>query len=351
MKEALFYEKISAKGGSASGGKEKTVRCQACNHYCQIAPGKRGICGVRENQAGKLYSLVYGKVVAKNIDPIEKKPLFHFLPGTRSLSIATVGCNFRCSYCQNADIAQMPKENALFTAEKVPGVDLLPQDIVETALNAKLSSISYTYTEPTVFIEFALDTMKLARKKKIKNVWVTNGYTSKEVLKEVIPYLDAANVDLKGFTEEFYNKVCGAKLKPVLETLKAMKRGGVWVEVTTLVVPGQNDTKEQFEGIANFIAKELGKDVPWHISKFFPTYKLADLPPTPPSSLLQAYEFGKKAGLKYTYLGNLPLPEYETTFCPKCKTKMIERAGYEIIRHDKDGKCAKCGQNLSLVLK
>lgn len=299
MKEALFYKKL--------GG--KAVQCQACNHYCTIADGSRGICAVRENRGGKLYSLVYGKVVAKNIDPIEKKPLFHFLPGTKSLSIATVGCNFRCAYCQNADIAQMPQESVFFTAEKVPGVDLSPQDIVAEALREGVPSISYTYSEPTIFIELALETMKLARKKKIKNVWVTNGYTSEEALKTVIPYLDAANIDIKGFTEEFYNKICGAKLKPVLETAKAMKRGGVWVEITTLIVPGQNDDKKHFEGIAKFIAEELGKETPWHISKFFPTYKLLDLPPTPPSALLEAYEIGKKSGLKYVYLGNLPLPE------------------------------------------
>lgn len=341
MKEALFYKKLS----------ENRVQCQACNHYCQIAPGKRGICAVRENRDGKLYSLVYGKVVAKNIDPIEKKPLFHFLPGTKSLSIATVGCNFRCAYCQNADIAQMPKENNLFREGNVPGIDMTPEDIVNEAMLAGTPSISYTYSEPTIFIELALETMKLARKKKIKNVWVTNGYTSKEALETVIPYLDAANIDIKGFSEEFYNKICGAKLKPVLETAKAMKRGGVWVEITTLIVPGQNDTAKHYDGIAEFIAKELGKETPWHISKFFPTYKLKDLPPTPPSSLLEAYEIGKKAGLEYIYLGNLPLPEYETTFCPKCGEKNIERAGYEIIRHDKNGKCAKCGAKLNLILK
>ncbi len=341
MKEAQFYKKLA----------EKRVQCQACNHYCQIMPGNRGICAVRENRDGKLYSLVYGKIVAKNVDPIEKKPLFHFLPGTKSLSIATVGCNFRCLYCQNADIAQMPKESVLFREGNVPGINLTPEDIVREAVLARTPSISYTYSEPTIFIEFALETMKLAHKKNLKNIWVTNGYTSKEVLKEVAPYLDAANVDLKGFTEEFYNKICGAKLKPVLKTIKAMKKAGVWVEITTLVVPEQNDTKEQFEGIANFIAKEVGKDVPWHISKFFPTYKLKDLPPTPPSSLVEAREAGKKAGLKYIYLGNVSLPEYEITFCPKCGAKMVERAGYEIIRHDKDGKCAKCGQDLSLILK
>jgi pyruvate formate lyase activating enzyme len=343
MKEALFYKKI----------KENKVQCQACNHYCQIAPGSRGICGVRENREGKLYSLVYGKIIARNIDPIEKKPLFHFLPGTKSLSIATVGCNFRCLYCQNADIAQMPKENAFFREGNVPGTDMTPEDIVNEVLITKTSSIAYTYTEPTIFIEFVLDTMKLARKEKIKNVWVTNGYTSKEALIEVLPYLDAANIDLKGFTEEFYNKICGAKLKPVLETAKAMKQSGVWVEITTLIVPGQNDTKEHFEGIANFIAKELGRETPWHISRFFPTYKLEDLPPTPPLTMLEAREVGVKAGLKYIYLGNILSPDsdYEITFCSKCKKKMIDRRGYNVLRFDKDGKCSSCGEDLNLILK
>jgi len=243
----------------------------------------------------------------------------------------------------------MPKENILKEGN-VPGQDILPEEIVNEALLSKTPSIAYTYSEPTIFIEFALDTMKLARKKKIKNVWVTNGYTSKEVLSEAIPYLDAANIDIKGFTEEFYNKICGAKLKPVLETAKMMKRGGVWLEITTLVVPGQNDTKEHFEGIAKFISEELGKETPWHISKFFPTYKLRDLPPTPLSSLVEAREAGVKAGLKYVYLGNIPSSDYETTFCSKCGAKMIERSNYEIIRHDKDGKCADCGEDLNLVL-
>ncbi len=340
MKEALLYKKL----------KNKKVQCLACNHYCNIVENGRGICGVRENHSGKLYSLVYGKVIAKHIDPIEKKPLFHFLPGTQSLSIATVGCNFRCLYCQNADIAQASKEGYFFEKKEIPGEDLTPQEIVDETLALGLPSISYTYTEPTIFVEFALDVMKLARKKKIKNVWVTNGYTSKEGLKLVLPHLDAANVDLKGFTEKFYNKVCGARLKPVLETLKAIKGAGVWVEVTTLIVPNQNDTKEHFEGIANFIAEELGRETPWHISRFFPAYKMYDVPPTPLASLEQAYKIGKKAGLKYVYLGNVPAEEMEDTFCPNCGEKMINRAGYRILRYDKHGKCAKCNEDLNLIL-
>jgi pyruvate formate lyase activating enzyme len=341
MKKALLYKKM----------KNNQVQCLACNHYCKITNSKRGICGVRENRDGKLFSLVYGKIVAKNVDPIEKKPLFHFLPGSQSLSMATIGCNFRCLYCQNADIAQASKEGYFFEKREIPGENLTPEDIVNEAVVLNLPSISYTYTEPTVFIEFALDTMKLAHKKGLKNNWVTNGYTSKEGLKLVLPYLDAANVDLKGFTEKFYNKVCGAKLKPVLETLKTMKKAGVWVEVTTLIVPDKNDTKEHFLGIADFIAKELGKETPWHISRFFPAYKLQSLPPTPLSALEQAYDIGKKAGLWYVYLGNVPAEEKEDTFCPKCGAKMINRAGYQILRYDKNGRCAECGEDLNLILK
>jgi pyruvate formate lyase activating enzyme len=350
MKEALLYKKFPARGGFASDKKEKQVQCQACNHYCVIRDGNRGICGVRENRGGKLYSLVYGKVIAKHVDPIEKKPFFHFLPGSQSLSVATIGCNFRCLYCQNADIAQASKEGYFFEKKEILGEDLTPKEIVSEALSLNLPSISYTYTEPTIFIEFALETMKLARKNGLKNTWVTNGYTSTEGLKLALPYLDAANVDLKGFSEEFYNKICGARLKPVLETLKAMKKAGAWVEITTLVVPGQNNTKEHFEGIANFIAKVLGKETPWHISRFFPTYKLMDTPPTSLETLETAYNIGKKSGLKYVYLGNVAGEKREDTFCPKCGEKMIDRTGYDVLRYDKDGKCAKCGQDLNLIL-
>jgi len=366
MKEALLYKKFPPKADQPRAEKNKQVQCLACNHYCKIADGRRGICGVRENRDGKLYSLIYGKIIAKHVDPIEKKPFFHFLPGSQSLSIATIGCNFRCLYCQNADIAQISKVYgesveskgyffekpvvSLLNSKEIPGEDLRPRDIVEETLARGLPSISYTYTEPTVFIEFALDTMKLARKRGLKNTWITNGYTSKEGLKLALPYLDAANVDLKGFTEEFYNKVCGAKLKPVLETLKAMKKAGVWIEITTLIVPGQNNTREHFEGIANFIAKVLGKETPWHISRFFPAYKLMDTLPTSLETLEYAYNLGKKAGLDYVYLGNFPADKREDTFCPKCGTKMIDRTGYAISRHDKDGKCARCGQDLNLIL-
>jgi pyruvate formate lyase activating enzyme len=336
MKEAHLYKKL----------KEGKVQCQNCAHYCIILPGKRGICGVRENRDGKLYSLVYGKAIAVNIDPIEKKPFFHFLPGSYSLSIATVGCNLKCLNCQNSDISQAPKPN-----KPVLGEELTPEKIVEIALENKLPSISYTYTEPSIFSEYALDTMKLAKKAGLKNAWVTNGFLSKELLEIISPYLDAANVDLKGFTEEFYQKTCGAKLKPVLETLKRMKEKGIWVEVTTLVIPTLNDDEKTFKGIANFIKKELGPETPWHISQFCGaiSWQLKDLPDTPVEILERAYKIGKETGLKYVYTGNVPGLPSEGIFCPKCNALCINRLGYSVERFDKNGKCPKCGENLNII--
>lgn len=287
MKQAILYEKLK---------KDDKVQCGVCNHRCIISSGKRGICGVRKNEKGKLYSLVYGKAIAENIDPIEKKPLYHFLPGTRTLSIATVGCNFRCLHCQNADISQ---------AEFISGRDLPPEKIVEDALKYNCPSIAYTYTEPTIFVEYALDTMKLAKDKGLKNVWVSNGYMTKETLDLISPYLDAINVDLKAFTEKFYQEVCGAKLKPVLENLKDIKKRKIWLEVTTLIIPTKNDSVEELKNIAEFIKKHLGAETPWHVSRFFPTYKLTEVPSTDVEKIYQAVEIGKKAGLKYVYGGNI----------------------------------------------
>ncbi len=285
-KEAILYVKLA-------GNK---VRCGVCNHRCVISDGKKGICGVRKNEKGKLYSLVYGKAIAENIDPIEKKPLYHFLPGTKTLSIATVGCNFRCLHCQNADISQ---------ADFISGKDLPPKKVIEDTIKTNCPSISYTYTEPTIFVEYALDTMRLARKKNLKNIWVSNGYMTKETLALIAPYLDAINVDLKAFTEEFYQEVCSAKLKPVLENLKDIKKRGIWLEVTTLIIPGKNDSPKELKNIAKFIKKELGPETPWHVSRFFPTYKLTNVPPTDVDKIYEAVEIGKKAGLKYVYGGNI----------------------------------------------
>jgi pyruvate formate lyase activating enzyme len=336
MYEALLYQKLN----------NGLVQCQACAHHCVIAPKQRGFCGVRENQNGKLYSLVYGKACAINIDPIEKKPFFHFLPGSYSLSIATVGCNFKCLHCQNADISQSPKETKEIFGENWP-----PEKIVNEALQNKVPSISYTYTEPTIFVEYALETMKLAKKKGLKNNWVTNGYMTEETLELISPCLDAANVDLKFFRDDLYQKVCGGKLQPVLNSLKWMKKHKIWAEVTTLVIPGYTDIGTQFEDIAKFIKNELGPETPWHISRFYPAYKMTDIPPTPPEIIHRAAEIGKKIGLKYVYTGNLPGDSGENTYCPKCGELVIQRLGYEITRFDKQGKCPKCEEKLDLILE
>lgn len=357
MKESYLYKKLA----------DKKTQCQTCAHYCVVVPGKRGICGVRENIDGKLYALNYGKAIAVNIDPIEKKPFFHFLPGSQSLSIATVGCNFICGNCQNHSISQGFKKK-----KEIPGDDLSPKKVVELAIKNNLPSISYTYTEPTIFLEYALDTMKIAKEKGLKNVWVTNGFLSKETFELISPYLDAANVDLKG-DDKFYQKNCGARLQPVLDTLKKMKnppslklrraKKNIWVEITTLAIPTLSDSEEMFRNIAQFIKKELGSGTPWHITQFSGaiSWKLQYLPDTPVETLKKAYEIGKKAGLKYVYphhqcfgvgvyTGNVPGLASEDTFCPKCEEKMIERTGYSIKRYDKEGKCAKCGEKLNIIL-
>jgi pyruvate formate lyase activating enzyme len=327
MKEAMFYENIAGK-----------IKCHLCNHQCVIDEGRRGICGVRENRGGRLFSLVYGKSVATGIDPIEKKPFFNFYPGSTAYSISTVGCNFRCLNCQNWEISQMPKGKD----GKIVGEGLPPEKIVAEARQWNCKSIAYTYTEPTIFFEYAYDTAKLAHKEGIKNVFVTNGYTSSEAIREISPFLDAANVDLKGFTEDFYHKVCGAKLQPVLETIRLYKELGVWVEVTTLIIPGYSDDEEQLRGIAEFI-KSIGEEIPWHVSAFYPAYKLLDVPPTPVKSLRMAREIGKKTGLRYVYEGNVPGEGGENTYCYSCGEPLIKRYGFEI-RENRltNGKCPKC---------
>lgn len=336
MKEAYLYKKLA----------DKKVQCQNCAHYCQILPGKRGICGVRENRDGKLYSLVYGKACAVHIDPIEKKPFFHFLPGSHSLSIATVGCQFRCLNCQNWQISQGPK----LTGE-IEGEEISPEEIVELTLKNKLPSISYTYTDPIVFSEYALDTMKLAKKQGLKNTWVTSGFLSKELFNLISPYLDATNIDLKYFSDELYLKYSGGKLQPVLDTLKRMKKKRIWVEVTTLVIPTINDSEETLKNIAKFIKNELGPETPWHVTQFSGaiSWQLQNLPDTPAKTLEKAHKIGKEAGLKYVYTGNIPGLPSEDTYCPKCGAKMIERTGYFIERYDKNGKCSRCSADLNII--
>ena len=328
LKEAMFYEKLE----------DNLVNCDLCSHRCRrIADFKRGICGVRENRDGKLYSLVYGKAVARSVDPIEKKPLFNFLPGSRSYSIATVGCNFRCDNCQNYDISQLPKERNI-----IVGQDVSPEEIVSAAKRSNCASIAYTYSEPTIFFEYAYDIAKLARKEGLKNVFVTNGYITPEALKEISPYLDAANIDLKSFSDEFYRKSCGAHLQPVLDSIRLYKRLGIWIEITTLIIPTLNDSEEELRKIAGFI-KEVGEDTPWHITQFHPMYNLPDLPRTPVSTLRKARQIGLEAGLRYVYEGNVPGETGENTYCYNCGKPLIRRFGYSIQENKiKNSACTYC---------
>jgi pyruvate formate lyase activating enzyme len=328
--EALLYDRLD----------DNEVRCRLCCHRCVIADGRRGICRVRENRGGVLHSLVYGRLVARHVDPIEKKPLYHFLPGSLSYSIATVGCNLRCRFCQNADIAQMPADRG----GAILGETATPAQVVEAAGRAGCRSISYTYTEPTVFFEFALATARLARDRGLRNVFVTNGYMTPEAIELLAPVLDAANVDLKGFTQKYYKGICGADLAHVQETLRRMRAAGIFVEVTTLIVPGLNDDPGELEALAGFLVEDLGPDTPWHISRFHPTYRLTDRPPTPVETLHRAHAIGRAAGLRYVYVGNVPGDEGESTRCPGCAAMLVERRGFRVGKvRLKDGRCAGCG--------
>mgnify|MGYP001616969164 CR=1 FL=1 len=326
IKEAMLYKGFDA-------GK---AHCCLCSHRCIILPGKFGICGVRQNVDGKLYTLIYGDIIASHIDPIEKKPLYHFLPGTTSYSIAAIGCNFKCSFCQNWEISQLSKRDS-----NISGSEVKPADIVRDAKLAGSKSISYTYTEPTIFFEYAYDVAKLAKKNGLYNNFVTNGYISVEALEAIKPYLDSANVDLKGFSEEFYQKFCRAHLEPVLESIRAMKKLGVWVEITTLIIPGQNDSEKELKDIAEFIVS-VGKEIPWHISRFHPDYKYLESLPTPVETLKKAKAIGEKAGLRYIYLGNVL--DGNDTYCYNCNQLLIKRIGFDVVQNKiTDSKCPKCG--------
>jgi pyruvate formate lyase activating enzyme len=298
MKESILYKKLPG----------EKVQCRTCNHYCVIAPGRRGTCGVRENIEGKLYFLAYGRAIAAHIDPIEKKPLYHFLPGTRTFSIATVGCNLRCGNCQNWTISQFGK-NPDATREMIEasGENLPPEKVVELAKENGCPSISFTYTEPAIFLEYALDTMKLARNAGLKNVWVSNGFVSPETLKKAAPYLDAVNIDIKSFDDEFYRENCGARLQPILENCKEIVKNKIHLEITTLIIPTLSDDEEMLSKIADFIKNELGESVPWHVSAFSGaiSWKLEDLPDTSAEKVKRVVEIGKSIGLKHVYAGNI----------------------------------------------
>jgi len=327
MREAMFYEK----------GENQEVNCSLCYHRCTIKKGKKGLCGVRENREGTLYSLVYGKSISENVDPIEKKPLFHFLPGSRSFSIATVGCNFKCLHCQNYTISQMPRDQ-----KYIAGNELHPSRIASLAKEYNCASISYTYTEPTIYFEYAYETSKIAKEEGLSNIFVTNGYIGPEALKTIQPYLDGANIDLKSFSDEFYRKICGAKLQPILDSITLYHQLGIWIEITTLIIPSYNDSDQELRDIAQFI-KNLDERIPWHISAFYPTYRLTDQPRTSVKTLRRARDIGLSEGLRYVYEGNVPGEGGENTFCYNCNNLLIQRLGFSIIENRiKESKCPHC---------
>ena len=337
MREAVLYERLE----------DEKVRCRLCAHRCAVAPGRRGLCGVRENRSGTLFSLVYGKLISSAVDPIEKKPLYHFLPGTRSYSIATIGCNFRCDFCQNWQISQHRPE-----ADDFPGTPATPAEVAASAARRRCATIAYTYTEPTIFWEFARDTAVEAHGRGLANVFVTNGYQTPETVEAMTGLIDAANVDVKAFTDEFYRANCGGRLAPVLEAVRLMHAAGIHVEITTLLIPGRNDSEEEVSKIAEFIAG-LSPDVPWHVSRFHPQYKALDLDATPLSSLERAAAAGRKAGLRYVFVGNVSGADSDTV-CPGCGARVLTRVGYTtefaaLEAADGGAKCARCGRGLAIV--
>ena len=333
--KAMLYEPMEG----------QKVRCELCGHQCVVGPDRYGACRVRKNVGGELVTLNYDAVVAIHVDPIEKKPLFHFLPGSRSLSIAAAGCNFRCEFCQNWQISQRSAE-----AGELGGEAIAPADIVAAAERQGCKSISYTYTEPTVFFELAYDTGKLAHERGIRNVFVSNGYMTPKAVGVIAPHLDAINADLKAFREETYRTVMKARLEPVLDCLRELVKAGVWLEVTTLVVPGMNDSDAELGDIAKFIAGDLGPDVPWHISRFHAEYKMDRGTTTPVAVLHRAAERGRQAGLKYVYCGNVPGDDGESTFCPSCRERLIHRVGFSIVSNRlADGCCPSCRTEIAGV--
>lgn len=354
LKEAMFYEPIA----------DGRVLCTLCALYCKIASGRRGACGVRVNVDQTLYTLVYDKVIARHIDPIEKKPLFHFHPGSRSYSIATVGCNFRCLHCQNYDISQAPKGKLPPVREsggeqadvlcvslrdleaRIAGEEVSPLEIVRAARRSGCSSIAYTYTEPTIFFELAYDTAQLAAAEGLANVFVTNGYITEEALQTIAPYLNAVNIDLKSFNDTAHKRMTGARLQPVLDGIRAYRRLGIWTEVTTLVIPGHNDSETELRQIAEFIAT-IDQDIPWHVTQFYPTYRLLDRERTPVAILRRAREIGYQAGLRYVYEGNVPGEGGEDTRCPGCHTLLLHRYDHMILaNHLRNGHCPACTREI-----
>ncbi len=333
MKEALLYQKLD----------DNRVQCNLCAHRCVIPSGKAGICMVRENINGSLYTKAYDRAIAQHVDPVEKKPLYHFYPGSKAYSVATPGCNFRCLFCQNWDISQITSSEILKS-----GNDATPEQIVSNAKQTGCKSIAYTYTEPTIFFEYSYDIARLAHEAGLKNIYISNGYMTHEMLDMISPHLDAINIDLKAFREKTYRSLMGAQLQPVLDNLKKIKQLGIWLEVTSLIIPGINDDPEETRDVANFIVTELGVDVPWHISRFFPAYKMKDVPSTPLKTLQKTKKIGYKESLNYIYIGNAVSDRNMDTKCPQCGYVLIERSGFGITQNKiKDGHCPNCGMKIT----
>jgi len=334
-REAMYYIELS----------EKRVKCELCPHNCVIPDSGVGICKVRRNIDGKLYSLNYGKIISLMIDPIEKKPLYHFYPGSKTLSLAMQGCNFKCQFCQNCSISQINSPN------DITGEELLPEDIIKIAKAKNVDIISYTYTEPTIFYEYMLELAMLAKSEGMKNVMVTNGFMSEKPLKDILKFIDAFNVDLKSFRHPTYENVIGGRLDTVLENLETISKSNSWLEVTTLVIPSLNDSKEELEDIANFISN-LDKDIPWHVSKYYPHHKMKNnSTDTNLETLTMAYGIGVKAGLNNVYIGNIVDEKFSTTICASCKKPVIERVGFSVKPFEGDmdslkGKCSSCGSKI-----
>ncbi len=333
--EARYYEK--------AGGKR--VRCLLCPRGCVISDNQTGYCGVRKNIAGKLYSLTYGEACSIHSDPIEKKPFFHVLPGTRSLSLSTVGCNMECKFCQNWQISQSSPQD-IRTRYVSPG------QMVKKASGLNIPSITFTYGEPVIFIEYAQDIAEIARKEGLRSFVVTNGFYREKPLSDLSRLVDAVKIDLKAFTDEYYRKICDAELKPVLDSIVKIRSEGIWLEIVYLMLPTLNDSPGEIRSMAKWLVKNAGEDVPVHFSKFFPQYKLKNLPPTPVSSLEKAYDISKEEGLKYVYIGNVPGHPTESTFCPSCSKKVIDRRGYRVENLNmEEGRCGSCGEPIPGIWK
>jgi len=330
VKEAKYYEKLD-------GGR---VRCTLCPHKCEVADMERGTCSVRENRGGTYYTLVHSRPCSLAVDPIEKKPLFHFLPGSQAFSIATAGCNIECKFCQNWQISQ-------FRPEDVRGAYYPPEKVVEEARGSRCASIAYTYSEPVVFYEYVYDTAVAGRKEDLRSVIISNGFINKEPVLELCKVLDAVKVDLKAFTEKFYRETCRGELKPVLDALKWIKETGIWLELVVLIVPTLNDGKDEIKRMSEWVCKELGPQVPMHFSRFHPTYMIKNLPTTPTKTLEMARKTAVEAGIQFAYVGNVWGHPYEHTYCPECGELLIHRAGYRtIVTGLEEGKCKKCDREI-----